>query len=137
LPTIAHDDALQAWLRIHRAPGIGIHAVLRLLAAFGSLQDVLAASPAALRSAGLGEAACQALANNRELDVQTTRRFCCMPPATSISCSTLSWLSSAVATPRPADATTPIASLVISPPPDWASPAASPSASTAQRMKAH
>jgi DNA processing protein len=70
LPTIAHDDALQAWLRIHRAPGIGIHAVLRLLAAFGSLQDVLAASPAALRSAGLGEAACQALADNRELDVQ-------------------------------------------------------------------
>lgn len=70
LTTKARGDALQAWLRIHRAPGVGIHAVLRLLAAFGSPQDALAASPAALRSAGLGEAVCRALADSRAIDVQ-------------------------------------------------------------------
>jgi DNA processing protein len=86
LPTPADDDALQAWLRIHRTPGIGIRAVVRLLAAFGSPQTVLAASSASLRAAGIGEAASRALADNRNLDVQAELVWADQPQRHIIPC---------------------------------------------------
>ena len=45
------SDEFAAWLRLLETPGVGRDTARRLLAAFGSPQAVLSASPAALRSA--------------------------------------------------------------------------------------
>ena len=55
-------DELGAWLRLAMAPGIGRVGARRLLAAFGLPQQVFAAEPQALKAAGAGPAAVQALA---------------------------------------------------------------------------
>jgi DNA processing protein len=53
----------EPWLRLARAPGIGARRTLKLLEAFGSAEAICSASPAQLRSAGLGNAAISALAS--------------------------------------------------------------------------
>lgn len=53
--------ALNAWLVLCRAPGVGSAAVAKLLQAFGSAEAACAASAAALRGAGLSAAQAEAL----------------------------------------------------------------------------
>ncbi|MEJ2630219.1 MAG: DNA-processing protein DprA [Acidihalobacter sp.] len=86
MPTPPQDDSLRAWLRIHRTPGVGIRAVGQLLSAFGSVQTALTASQTSLRAAGLSEAASQALANNRNLDVQAELAWAEQPQRHIIPC---------------------------------------------------
>jgi DNA processing protein len=54
------DPALDAWLRLSLAPGVGNTSLIRLLSAFGSPEGVLAAGRGAL-SAHLTSAQCEAL----------------------------------------------------------------------------
>jgi len=51
--------ALQSWLTLLRAPGVGGVTMARLLATFGSAEAAVAAGPAALRPLGLPEEALQ------------------------------------------------------------------------------
>ncbi len=55
--------ALQSWLTLLRAPGVGGVTVARLLATFGSAEAAVAAGPAALRPLGLPEEALQFFAS--------------------------------------------------------------------------
>jgi len=58
---VLHDR--EPWIRLARAPGIGARTTLALLEAFGSADAICSASPARLRSAGLGNQAIEALAS--------------------------------------------------------------------------
>ncbi|MBP6675999.1 MAG: DNA-processing protein DprA [Vitreoscilla sp.] len=75
------DDELLAWLRLVQAPGVGPGATRRLLAAFGSPQAVLRASPASWREVA-GHEAATGLAQNHD-DIAT------------LHASTVAWLRAA------------------------------------------
>ena len=53
----------EPWIRLARAPGIGARTTLSVLETFGSADAICSASPARLRSAGLGNQAISALAS--------------------------------------------------------------------------
>lgn len=55
------DRETRAWLQLNRAPGLGAATLAGLLQQFGAASAVLAASPAALRAAGLSSEQAQAL----------------------------------------------------------------------------
>jgi DNA processing protein len=67
------EDELLAWLRLVQAPGVGAGAARRLLAAFGSPQAVLRASPAAWRDVGGIEAAHGLAQDTAEIDALHAR----------------------------------------------------------------
>ena len=65
----------EPWIRLARAPGIGARTTLRLLETFGSAEAIISASPARLRSAGLGNQAIEALASVNETLVTDDLRW--------------------------------------------------------------
>ncbi|MEO8056726.1 MAG: DNA-processing protein DprA [Burkholderiales bacterium] len=79
-------EELGAWLRLLEAPGLGRESARKLLAAFGSPQAVLAASPAALREV-VGPSATAALAAES-------------PALLGLVETTLAWLAAASDAPR-------------------------------------
>jgi DNA processing protein len=67
------EDELLAWLRVVQAPGVGPGAARRLLAAFGSPQAVLRASPASWREVAGHEAATGLAQDPAEIDALHAR----------------------------------------------------------------
>jgi DNA processing protein len=65
----------EPWIRLARAPDIGARTTLRLLETFGSAEAIISASPARLRSAGLGNQAIEALASVNETLVTDDLRW--------------------------------------------------------------
>lgn len=77
------DDELLAWLRVVQAPGVGSGATRRLLAAFGSPQAVLRASPAAWREVGGLEASVGLAQDPADIDALHARTVAWLQAAPS------------------------------------------------------
>lgn len=108
-----NDDAIDAWLRVIRAPGLGSTRIRQLLEHFGSITAVASASGSQLRAAGAPDAAIQWLAAPDRERLAADRAWLDAPDHHLLTCDSADFPALLQRAPRPA------AALFVAGDPQW------------------
>ena len=108
-----NDDAIDAWLRVIRAPGLGSARIRQLLEHFGSITAVASASGSQLRAAGAPDAAIQWLAAPDRERLAADRAWLDAPDHHLLTCDSADFPALLQRAPRPA------AALFVAGDPQW------------------